>query len=102
MSTAKVAITLDRALLRQVNRLVAEGRYPSRSRAIQEAVRRQLEWAQKRRLAQEVARLDPSEERELAEEGWPGANGPNPKGRHLLGGSQSRSRKGAGRRAAGA
>ena len=76
MGTAKVAITLDRALLRQVDRLVAEGRYPSRSRAIQEAVRRQLEWAQKRRLAQEVARLDPSEERELAEEGlaqgeWP-------------------------------
>ena len=76
MSTAKVAITLDRALLRQVDRLVAEGRYPSRSRAIQEAVRRQLEWAQKRRLAQEVARLDPSEERELAEEGLAGGEWP--------------------------
>jgi Arc/MetJ-type ribon-helix-helix transcriptional regulator len=76
MSTAKVAITLDRALLRQVERLVAEGRYPSRSRAIQEAVRRQLEWAQKRRLAQEVANLDPSEERELAEEGLAGGEWP--------------------------
>jgi Arc/MetJ-type ribon-helix-helix transcriptional regulator len=76
MSTAKVAITLDRTLLRQVDRLVAEGRYPSRSRAIQEAVRRQLEWAQKRRLAQEVARLDPSEERELAEEGLAGGEWP--------------------------
>ena len=76
MSTAKVAITLDRALLRQVERLVAEGRYPSRSRAIQEAVRRQLEWAQKRRLAQEVAKLDPSEERELAEEGLAGGEWP--------------------------
>jgi hypothetical protein len=31
-------------------------------------VRRQLGWAQKRRLAQEVARLDPSEEHELSEE----------------------------------
>ena len=76
MSTAKVAITLDRTLLRQVDRLVAEGRYPSRSRAIQEAVRRQLEWAQKRRLAQEVARLDPSEERELAAEGLAGGEWP--------------------------
>jgi len=57
-------------LVRQVDRLVAEGRYPSRSRAIQVAVRRQLGWAQKRRLAQEVAGLDPSEEHELAEESW--------------------------------
>jgi Arc/MetJ-type ribon-helix-helix transcriptional regulator len=76
VGTAKVAITLDRALLRQLDRLVAEGRYPSRSRAIQEAVRRQLEWAQKRRLAQEVAKLDPSEERELAEEGLAGGEWP--------------------------
>ena len=46
-NTTKVAITLDRAVLRQVDRLVAEGRYPSRSRAIQEAVRRQLDIALK-------------------------------------------------------
>ncbi len=76
MSATKVAITLDRTLLRQVDRLVAEGRYPSRSRAIQEAVRRQLERSRRRRLAEEAAKLDPNEERALAEEGlavdtWP-------------------------------
>ncbi len=68
MSTTKVAITLDRAVLRQVDRLVAAGRCPSRSRAIQEAVRRQLERTRQRRLAEEVAKLDPVEEQALAEE----------------------------------
>ncbi len=72
MSTAKVAITLDRAVLRQVDRLVAEGRYPSRSRAIQEAIRRQLERTRRRRLAEEAAKLDPKEERALAEESLAG------------------------------
>jgi Arc/MetJ-type ribon-helix-helix transcriptional regulator len=68
MSTTKVAITLDREVLRQVDRLVAEGRYSSRSRAIQEAVRRHLERTRRRRLAEEAAKLDPKEERALAEE----------------------------------
>jgi Arc/MetJ-type ribon-helix-helix transcriptional regulator len=72
MGTTKVAITLDRAVLRQVDRLVTEGRYTSRSRAIQEAVRRQLERTRWWRLAEEAAKLDPKEERALAEESLAG------------------------------
>lgn len=72
MSTAKVAITLDRALLRRLDRLVAEGRYTNRSRAIQDAVRRQIERVRRRSLVEEAAKLDPREERALAGEGLAG------------------------------
>ncbi len=68
MSAAKVAITMDRELLTQVDRWVSEGRYPNRSQAIQAAVREKLERSRKRRLAEEAAKLDPKEERALAEE----------------------------------
>lgn len=79
MGSAKVAITIERSLLAQVDRWVSEGRYPNRSQAIQAAVREKLERARRRRLAEEAAKLDPAEERALAEEGlsvelrsWPG------------------------------
>ena len=79
MNTTKVAITLDRALLRRLDRLVAEGRYTNRSRAIQDPVRRQIERVRRRSLAEEAAKLDPREERALAEEGWPARHGPRKK-----------------------
>ncbi|HEV2358098.1 MAG TPA: ribbon-helix-helix domain-containing protein [bacterium] len=63
---------MDESILRQVDRLVAEGLYPSRSRAIQDAVCRQLERRRRRRLTEEAAKLDPKEERALAEEGLAG------------------------------
>ncbi|MGH7263324.1 MAG: CopG family ribbon-helix-helix protein [Candidatus Rokuibacteriota bacterium] len=69
MGSAKVAITIERDLLAQVDRWVADGRYPNRSRAIQAAVREKLERSRKRRLAEEAAKLDLDEERALAEEG---------------------------------
>lgn len=74
MASAKVAITLDKRLLEQVDRWVTEGRYPNRSQAIQEAVREKVERARKRRLAEEAAKLDPQEERALAEEGFAAEN----------------------------
>ncbi len=70
MGAAKVAITMDRELLTQVDRWVSEGRYPNRSQAIQAAVREKLERSRKRRLAEEAAKLDPKEERALAEEAF--------------------------------
>ncbi len=70
MGSAKVAITIERELLTQVDRWVAEGRYPNRSRAIQAAVREKLERARRKRLAEEAAKLDKKEERALAEEGF--------------------------------
>ena len=69
MSAAKVAITMDKELLTQVDRWVSEGRHPNRSQAIQAAVREKLERSRRPRLAEESSKLDPKEERALAEEG---------------------------------
>jgi metal-responsive CopG/Arc/MetJ family transcriptional regulator len=69
MSTVKVAITLEEDLLRRIDRLVAERRFPSRSRAIQLAVKAQIDRLDRGRLARETARLDPALEQQVAEEG---------------------------------
>ena len=69
MPVAKIAITLDRETLRRLDQLVAQRRVPSRSRAIQIAVAEHLDRLERGRLARECARLDPAEERALAEEG---------------------------------
>jgi len=68
MSTVKVAITLDQGLLRRVDRLVAERRFPNRSQAIQAAVQEKVERLDRTRLARECAKLDPAVEKNLAEE----------------------------------
>jgi metal-responsive CopG/Arc/MetJ family transcriptional regulator len=69
VSVAKIAITLERDMLERLDKLVAAGRFPSRSRAIQLAVEAQIERVEKRRLAQECLKLDPGAEQALAEEG---------------------------------
>lgn len=69
MSTTKIAITLDEDLVERIDRLVAERRFPSRSRAIQLAVRAQIDRLDRRRLAMECSKLDPRHEQELAEKG---------------------------------
>ena len=77
MSTAKVAITLDEALLKRVDRLVRKAVFPNRSRAIQEAVAEKLARLEHGRLARECAKLDRREERAMANAGlaseaeWP-------------------------------
>jgi metal-responsive CopG/Arc/MetJ family transcriptional regulator len=68
MTVQKIAITIDETLLKRVDRLVDEDRFPSRSRAIQEAVREKLERMESNRLARELAKLDPIFEQKLAEE----------------------------------
>jgi metal-responsive CopG/Arc/MetJ family transcriptional regulator len=78
MATDKVAISIDRKLLKRLDRLVADWRFPSRSRAIQEAVEEKLSRLEHSRLAKEAAKLDRQFEQKLAEEGmageaeWPG------------------------------
>lgn len=69
MRTAKIAITIDQALLAKVDRLVADQRFPNRSRVLQEALRDKLDRLDRSRLARECAKLDPTFERALAEEG---------------------------------
>ena len=68
MGTLKVAITMEKELLERIDRLVAERRFPSRSRAIQLAVKAQIDRLDRRRLALECAKLDPEYEQQLAEE----------------------------------
>ncbi len=69
MPKAKVAVTLDSSTLKRVDRLVREARYPNRSQAIEAAIAAQLDRLERRRLAEECAKLDPAAERALAEEG---------------------------------
>ena len=69
MPKSKVAVTLEAVLLRRVDRLVREGRFASRSQAIEAAIAGQLDRLSRRRLAEECARLDPAVERKLADEG---------------------------------
>ena len=69
MSTSKVAITLESDLLAEVDALVKKRMFPSRSRAIQVAVKEKLARLSHSLLAQECANLDPEYEKALAEEG---------------------------------
>jgi metal-responsive CopG/Arc/MetJ family transcriptional regulator len=69
MSASKVAITLDEDLLERVDGLVRQGVFPTRSRAIQEAVAEKLARLEQSRLARECTNLDPREEQALADTG---------------------------------
>ena len=70
MSTAKVAISIDDQLLKKVDLLVREKKYPSRSNIIQEAVMEKLFRINNNQLAIECAKLDVEFERSMAEEGF--------------------------------
>ena len=72
MGKAKIAITLDEEIVERIDRLVEGRTYPSRSRAIEEAIQEKLQRVDRTRLAREVAKLDPAFERSLAEEGLSG------------------------------
>ena len=69
MGSAKVAITIDDDTLHRLDRLVKEHVFPNRSKAIQEAVQDKIKRLEKSRLARECAKLNPSYEQALADEG---------------------------------
>ena len=69
MKTSKIAISMDRETLKCLDRLVRERVFPSRSRAIQDAVQEKLRRLERTRLARECAKLNPSLEKAMAEEG---------------------------------
>jgi Arc/MetJ-type ribon-helix-helix transcriptional regulator len=69
MSTAKLAISMDIKMLKRLDRLVQKQLYPSRSKAIQEALEEKLAKIDRSRLFIECEKLNPKEEMELAEEG---------------------------------
>ena len=71
MRTARVAVTIDRQLLGEVDRWIAAGEYPSRSSAVQAGLARlrsDRARRQRQRLLGELAKLHPKEERGLADE----------------------------------
>ena len=72
MAKTKLAVTLDTALVSELDQLVSERRFANRSQAVEIAVAEKLAPLAKSRLARECAKLDPDEERSLAEEGLAG------------------------------
>jgi Arc/MetJ-type ribon-helix-helix transcriptional regulator len=68
MSTAKIAISLDPRALRDIDRLVKAGRYPSRSKLVQDALLEKLQRIDHSRLATECSKLTQQQERALANE----------------------------------
>ncbi len=65
----KVALTLDTGLLHQVDELVEKQRFRNRSQAIEAALADKLRRLARTRLARESAKLNPDEERRLADDG---------------------------------
>lgn len=68
MPTKKIAISIDEHVLRSLDHLVDEGRFQNRSRAIEHALRETVSRADRSRLVTELAKMDPAEEQEVAEE----------------------------------
>lgn len=69
MPKTKVAVTLETKLLHRLDRLVRQAQFRNRSQAIETALHEKLTRLDRTRLARECARLDPAQERALAEEG---------------------------------
>jgi len=75
MRKAKVALSLDSEVVRRVDELVEQAAFASRSQAVEEALREKLARLDRIRLSREVAKLDPEQEKSLAEEGIEGELG---------------------------
>ncbi len=69
MSKAKIAISLDRHILKRLDHFIRSNIFESRSSAIEEAIADKIERMERSRLARECAKLDPIFEKALAEEG---------------------------------
>ena len=65
----KIAVTLERRTIADLDRWIWEGRYANRSRALQSVVNLLSERKKRTRLARELAKIDPKEETLLAEQG---------------------------------
>lgn len=69
MPKTKVALTLDTELLERVDELVAKQRFRNRSQAVEAALADKVNRLARTRLARESAKLNPKEEKRLADEG---------------------------------
>lgn len=59
MARSKVAVSLDKQILRRLDGLMEEAVFPNRSQAIEVAVQEKLVRLDQGRLARECAKLDP-------------------------------------------
>jgi len=69
MGKAKIAITLDEEFIFELDSLVDNHFFQNRSQAIQYAVKEKLSRMKRSRLSLECAKLDPTFEKAMAEEG---------------------------------
>jgi len=69
MPKTKVAVTLSAEILRELDALIEHQQFPNRSQAVEAALSEKLERLSRTRLAREAAKLNPAEEKALAEEG---------------------------------
>ena len=69
MPKTKVALTLDSELLERVDELVAKQRFRNRSQAVEAALADKVTRLARTRLARESAKLNPKDEKRLADEG---------------------------------
>ena len=72
MSTTKVAISIEEAVLQKLDQLVEKKIFSNRSKAIQEAIVEKINRMNHNRLANESAKLDVEFEQALANEGLSG------------------------------
>jgi len=72
MGKEKIAVTLDREFIGELDRLVGERVFQNRSQAIQQAVSEKLLRLKHSRLAAECAKLDATFEKAMADEGLAG------------------------------
>jgi len=72
MGTTKVAVTLEMDTVKEIDRWVKQGRFPSRSRVIQTALAEMTARRKRKRLIEELAKLDRRQERALAEASFSG------------------------------
>jgi len=66
----KIAVTLEKETVAELDRWVREGKYSNRSRALQSAVNLLAEREKRQRLSRELAKLDRREEQRMADEGF--------------------------------
>lgn len=69
MKRAKIAVSLDQALLDKVDSYVDRQLFKSRSQAVQISLRQSVERIEHKRLSEECKKLDITAERRMADEG---------------------------------
>lgn len=72
MATETLEVTFDKTVVVELDRLVRAQVLPDRDLAIQDAVKEKLRRLRHAAFADECAKLDPAEEKALADEGFRG------------------------------